>query len=151
MAQSLSQIYLHLVFSTKNRALFLSDQAFRAKCHAYVAGTCGNLQCPALVSGGVADHVHIVCRLAKGLSVSVLIRELKRSSSQWVKEQDAGLSDFYWHNGYGAFSVSPGPIDALKQYIGEQEEHHRQESYQEELRRLLRKYGLTYDERNVWD
>jgi hypothetical protein len=60
-------------------------------------------------------------------------------------------TDFYWQNGYGAFSVSPGHIDTLKQYIGAQEEHHRQESYQEELRRLLRKYGITSDERYVWD
>jgi REP element-mobilizing transposase RayT len=104
-----------------------------------------------LVISGVADHVHILCRLAKELGVSVLIRELKRSSSQWVKDQDSRMSDFYWQNGYGAFSVSPGHVDSLTKSIVSQEEHHRHESYQEEFRRLLRKYGITYDKRYVWD
>ena len=151
MAQSLSQLYLHLVFSTKNHAPFLREQVLRANTHAYLAGTCRKLYCPSLVVGGIADHVHILYRLAKDVSVSVFIRELKRSSSQWVKTEDERLSDFHWQNGYGAFSVSPGHVDGLRKYIVGQEEHHRQESYQEEFRRLLKKYGIAYEEQYVWD
>ncbi len=119
--------------------------------HAYLTGTCNNQQSPAITVGGVEDHVHILCRLSKTLDVSVLIRELKRESSKWIKEQDLALAEFAWQNGYGAFSVSPSHVDALKHYILNQEEHHGAESFQDEYRRLCAKYGLEIDERYVWD
>ena len=151
MSQSLSQLYVHLVFSTKNRGPFLRNAGLRSSLHAYLAGTCLNLDSPCLIAGGVEDHVHLLCRLSKNLGVGVLIRELKRESSKWLKEQPGGSSKFYWQRGYGAFSISPSHIDALKQYIANQEEHHRHESFQDELRRLLRKYGVEFDERYIWD
>jgi REP element-mobilizing transposase RayT len=151
MAQSLSQIYLHVVFSTKNRTSFLRDKELREKVHAYLAGTCRNLESPSLIVGGVEDHVHLLCRLSKNLSVAHLVRELKRESSKWIKSQGPGLSAFYWQNGYGAFSISPSHVEPLKEYIAGQEEHHRRETFQDEFRRLLKKYGVAYDERYVWD
>ena len=89
--------------------------------------------------------------LGKTLDVSTLIRELKRDSSKWIKEQNPRLADFHWQNGYGAFSVSPSHVPALKQYIADQETHHRKESFQDEFRRLCKKYGAAIDERYVWD
>jgi REP element-mobilizing transposase RayT len=151
MSQSLSQIYLHIIFSTKNRAPFLVDKALRSTVHAYLAGTCRNLESPSLIVGGVEDHVHILCRFSKNLALAQFIRELKRESSKWIKTQGRDLVSFYWQNGYGAFSVSPGHVEDLKRYIANQEEHHRQETFQEEFRRLLEKYGVAYDERYVWD
>jgi putative transposase len=151
MPQSLAQIYIHLVFSTKARARFFRDRAIQERVHAYLAGTCNNLGCPALIVGGVEDHVHILCRLEKTVSVSVLIRELKRESSKWIKDQSAEFKDFYWQLGYGAFSISPGHVEALKTYIANQEEHHKTETFQDEFRRLLAKYNIEYDERYVWD
>ena len=151
MSQSLVRIYAHLVFATKHRQPFLKDQDIRKECHAYLAGTCKNLGSPSLIEGGVEDHVHILCFLSKIEGVSVLIRELKRESSQWLKTKGPGLESFYWQSGYGAFSISPSHVDALKEYIANQEEHHRQESFQDEFRRLLTKYGIEYDERYVWD
>ena len=151
MSQSLAQIYLHVVFSTKQRATYLQDRSVRDQLHAYVGGTCRNLDSPALIVGGVADHIHVLCRLAKTLSVADLVRELKRESSKWVKEQSAKLTSFFWQNGYGAFSISPGHVNGLIEYIQKQEEHHRKESFQDEFRRLLRKYGIEYDEKYVWD
>jgi len=151
MGQSLSQIYLHVVFSTKHREPFFMDPAFRGKAHAYLAGTCRNLESPSLIVGGVADHVHILCRFSKNLALAVFVRELKRESSKWVKSEVPGLSSFYWQQGYGAFSISPSHVNALKQCIANQEEHHRRESFQDEFRRLLKKYGIEYDERYVWD
>jgi putative transposase len=151
MPQSLVQIYLHIVFSTKNRARFFQNQAIRQTAHAYLAGACRNLDCPALIVGGAEDHVHILCRLGKIISVSVLIRELKRDSSKRIKEESPDLASFYWQQGYGAFSISPRDIDALKAYIANQEEHHKTETFQDEFRRLLAKYNIEYDERYVWD
>jgi REP element-mobilizing transposase RayT len=151
MSQSLAQLYVHIVFSTKNRQPFFKDGAFRERTHAYLHGICENQGSPSLRIGGAEDNVHILCRLSKTLDVATLIRELKRDSSKWVKEENSGLADFHWQNGYGAFSVSPSHIDALIEYIANQEEHHRRETFQEEFRRWCMKYGVAIDERYVWD
>jgi REP element-mobilizing transposase RayT len=151
MSQSLVQVYLHLVFSTKNRQPFLKDVEFRERTHAYLAGTCNKLETPAIKVGGVEDHVHILCRLAKTLDISTLIREIKRESSKWVKDECPTLSEFHWQAGYGAFSISPSHVDGLVRYIENQVEHHKVESFQDEFRRLCAKYGVAIDERYVWD
>ncbi|MCI0705572.1 MAG: IS200/IS605 family transposase [Planctomycetia bacterium] len=151
MPQSLVQIYLHIVFSTKHRAPLLEDQAPRDRTHSYLGGTCRNLDSPALEVGGVEDHVHILCRLSKTLSVSELVRELKRESSKKLKEFSPDLEAFYWQHGYGAFSVSPEHVEAVKAYIANQEKHHKTETFQNEFRRLLAEYQIEYDERYVWD
>jgi putative transposase len=151
MPQSLAKIYVHLVFSTKHRQPFLTDKQIRNDCHAYLAGTCKQRGSVSLLVGGVEDHVHILCTLSREEAVAVLVRELKRESSKWLKEKSAALRDFYWQAGYGVFSVSPAHVEALKRYIADQEAHHRRESFQEEYRRLLGKYGVVFDERYVWD
>ena len=151
MSQSLTQIYLHLVFSTKHRHPYLQEPSLRFQMHAYLAGICKNLESASLLVGGVADHVHILCRPSKNLAVADLLRELKRDSSKWIKERAPALSEFHWQAGYGAFSISPSHVDLLKAYIAKQEEHHRRESFQDEFRRLCRKYGVAIDERYVWD
>jgi REP element-mobilizing transposase RayT len=151
MPQSLVQIYVHIVFSTQDRQPFLGDPAFRERTHAYLAGICKNLEAPALIVGGVADHVHLLFRLPKTMSVADLVRELKRASSKWIKAEQPTLGDFHWQQGYGAFSISPAHVDALVQYIANQVEHHRTVSFQEEFRRLCNKYGIEIDERYVWD
>jgi REP element-mobilizing transposase RayT len=144
-------MYLHIVFSTKNRAPFLQDPLIREHAHAYLVGVCRNLESPSIIVGGVADHVHILCRLGKTMSASELVRELKRESSKWLKEQSPDLASFYWQSGYGAFSISPAHVEPLRIYIANQEEHHKSEPYQDEFRRLLAKYEIEYDERYVWD
>ena len=151
MSQSLVQIYAHLVFSTKGRAPFLRDWEFRKETHAYLSGACRNLKCPSVIVGGVEDHVHILCRFGKTIEVATLIRELKRESSKWIKEQEPKLSTFHWQGGYGAFSISPSHVAALTEYIRNQEEHHKKETFQEEFRRMCMKFGVEIDERYVWD
>jgi len=89
--------------------------------------------------------------MSKVLSIANLFKELKRDSSKWVKQQDGKLDSFYWQSGYGVFSVSPSHVDPLIQYIDNQEEHHKRESFQDEFRRICRKYGVEIDERYVWD
>ena len=151
MAQSLAQIYLHLVFSTKHRQPFLSDPNVRLEMHKYLGGICRGQDSPSLTIGGIADHVHILCVLSKTVAVSTLIRELKRESSKWIKTKSMVLVEFEWQAGYGAFSISPGHVEALQKYITDQEEHHKTESFPDELRRLFQKYGVEYDERYLWD
>lgn len=151
MPQSLAQIYLHLVFSTKDRQPFLHGAIERSRMHSYLIGTCQNLECPSIVVGGVEDHVHILCRFGRSISVSDLIRELKRESSKWFKDEFPLMQEFYWQSGYGAFSVSASQLELVTEYIRRQEEHHRKVSFQDEFRMLLKKHGLEWDERYVWD
>src|SRR5216684_6316519 len=117
MGQSLSQIYLHVVFSTKDRRPFLQDCDVRKKLYTYLKGICKKQGSPWLAVGGVEDHVHIACRLSKNLGVSTLIKELKQGSSVWVKSEFKLLSSFHWQSGYGAFSISPSHVAALIRYI----------------------------------
>jgi REP element-mobilizing transposase RayT len=151
MPQSLAQIYLHLVFSTKDRRPFFRDEVIRDEMHCYLGGACNNLDCPVLCVGGVADHIHLLCRLGRTISVADLVKGLKRESSQWAKTKSADLTEFYWQNGYGAFSLSPAHVDQVREYIANQQEHHREVTFQDEFRQLLTKYGLDWDERYVWD
>lgn len=151
MPQSLAQVYLHVVFSTKDRLPYLEEEETRQRVHAYLAGVCKNLGAPALKIGGVADHVHIACRFPSVKSIAEFIRELKRDSSKWTKQLSPELGSFFWQKGYGAFSVSPIHVPALIRYIECQEEHHREESFQDEFRRICKKYGVELDELYAWD
>jgi REP element-mobilizing transposase RayT len=151
MGQSLAQIYVHLIFSTKGREPVLIDADLRERTHAYLAGICRNQDSPALIIGGTEDHVHALCRLGKQIAISDLVRELKRDSSTWIKTQHGDVSGIHWQAGYGAFSISPGHVVDLKPYIANQIEHHRQESFQDEIRRVCSKYGVEIDERYVWE
>jgi REP element-mobilizing transposase RayT len=151
MSQSVAQVYLHIIFSTKHRAPLLGDHGFRGEMHRYLAKVCQSLGFPAIEIGGIEDHVHLLCRLGRTLSLADFLRDLKRSSSMWPKEHGGQLADFYWQGGYGAFSISPAHVDRVQEYIRNQEEHHRQESFQDEFRRICRKYGVELDERYAWD
>lgn len=150
MPQSLSFLLVHLVFSTKDRAPVL-DAEVRPKLHAYLATVARNADCECFRVGGVADHVHLAIRLARTVAAANLIEELKTSSSKWLKAQSPALAAFAWQRGYGAFSVGPSDLDALLQYLDNQEEHHRTRTFQEEYRAFLKKYGIVFDERYVWD
>jgi len=146
--QSLSRVLVHLVFSTKNREPFITP-AHRDRVFEYLGGTLAALDCPPVRVGGMPDHVHLLFVLAKTLPVSKVVEEVKKDSSKWAK-QHVG-PDFYWQSGYGAFSVSPSSADAVRAYIECQEEHHRTRSYPDELRGLLLRHDLEWDERYVWD
>ena len=151
MPQSLAEAYFHIVFSTKNRARFLKDRTLREEMHAYLAGVCRNLESPSLITGGVEDHVHILCRFGKTITIADLIKGLKTESSKWIKGKGRSLRDFYWQGGYGLFSTASDRLAELRHYIATQEEHHRKESFKDEFRRLLKEHNVEYDERYVWD
>jgi len=150
MGQTLVQNYLHIVFSTKHREPFIHEQ-IENRLHAYIGGICNDLECPPIKIGGYYDHVHILCLLSKKIALMDLLKEVKATSSAWVKTKDDKLKDFYWQEGYGAFSVNPTEIDKVIRYIAEQKEHHSKKTFQDEYRAFLKKYKVAYDERYVWD
>jgi REP element-mobilizing transposase RayT len=151
MPQSLAKVLIHIVFSTKNRATFLKNQKVREALFAYGAGTLQELDCPAVVIGGVEDHIHILCLLARTITIAKLVETIKTSTSKWIKTQGPNYRGFYWQGGYGAFSVSESQKAKVREYIQNQEEHHRIVTFQDEFRRLCAKHGIQIDERYVWD
>jgi putative transposase len=148
MPQSLANILVHLVFSTKHREPWIHDE-IRPHLNAYVVGILANHQSPSVATNSVKDHMHILFALYKTYSVSKIVEEVKTDSSRWMKAQ--GTRSFYWQNGYGAFSIGQSQMAAVKKYIACQEQHHRTMSFQEEFRRFLERYQVPYDERYVWD
>jgi REP element-mobilizing transposase RayT len=148
MPQSLSKIYVHLVFSTLRREPMLSE-AIRPALFAYLAGILPNHGCPPVKIGGTADHVHVMFVLARTATLSKVVEELKKGSSKWLKTQ--GVPTFAWQSGYGVFSVSASQVDVVSSYIENQQEHHRKTTFQDEFRQFCRKYAVELDERYVWD
>jgi REP element-mobilizing transposase RayT len=150
MPQSLSNVIIHIIFSTRDREPWL-DRDVRPRMHAYVATICRDQSAEAFLVGGVVDHLHIVTTLPRTLSQATMIETVKKTSSKWIKALDRKYRGFYWQRGYGSFSVSPSQLQAVLDYVESQEEHHRTRSFQEEYRDFLSKYGIEFDERYVWD
>jgi len=150
MGQSLVRNYIHLVFSTKNR-LPLIHPAIEAELHSYLGGICQNLDCQPVIVGGYTDHIHILCLLSKKIALVKLLEELKSHSSKWIKSKSPEYVNFYWQDGYGAFSINPSEVEVVVAYIANQKEHHQHKTFQEEYRAFLNKYQVAYDERYVWD
>ena len=151
MPQSLSAAYLHLVFSTKDRRPFLRDETFRAHLHEYLGGISKTVDCPPVQIGGVEDHVHLLCRLSRTITQAEWVKELKRVSSIWIKQQQTDFRDFEWQVGYATFSVSVSNLEPVQRYIQQQPQHHLKSTFQDELRLLLQKHGLAFDEKYLWD
>jgi putative transposase len=151
MSQSLAKILVHTVFSTKDRHPYLTNISLRAEMHSYIGGILSNLQCQPIIVGGVEDHVHFLCALARTLDAAEMVKEVKRGSSLWIKTKTSELNEFHWQNGYGIFSIGFSQIPAVKAYIENQVEHHRKISFRDEFRGLLDRYEIECDERYVWD
>ena len=150
MPQSFASLYCHVTFSTKNREPSIPP-SLQPVLHAYLAGACRAVSSEALRVGGTENHVHIACTLPRTLAVSQLLEAIKKSSSQWIKKQDDANRHFAWQAGYGAFSLGQSQLPALIRYIVTQPEHHLVRSFDDELRDLLHRYGVVYDDRYLWD
>ena len=150
MGQSLVKNYIHIVFSTKHRVELITPP-YEEELHAYIGGVCKKLECQPIKVGGYTDHVHILCMLSKKIALMNLLEEVKSHSSKWIKTKNESLKNFYWQNGYGAFSVNPSQVEKVISYIENQHEHHRKKTFQEEYRAFLKKYNVEYDERYVWE
>ena len=149
MPQSLSNVLIHIVFPTKERRPLLQDAAKRDAMHRYLAGISVRLDCPIIRVGGTEDHVHLLGRQARTITLADWVKELKRASSLWAKSQELGA--FQWQAGYGGFSVSQSQSAEVERYLARQPGHHRKFDFQQEFRKLLKLHGLEWDERYVWD
>lgn len=150
MPQSLSSILIHLVFSTKHREPFITPEV-EADLHDYLGGIFRRCECPSLLIGGTADHIHTLFVLSRTKTVASVVEDVKSSSSKWIKTKGVLWQHFQWQAGYGAFSVSQSGLEKVKSYIANQKQHHDQTTFQDEYRLLCQKYGVEIDERYVWD
>ncbi|HVF73170.1 MAG TPA: IS200/IS605 family transposase [Chthoniobacterales bacterium] len=150
MPQSLSNVILHIIFSTKSREPWLSAE-IRPRTHAYLGTVCRGIGADMTRVGGVSDHVHVVTSLPRTCSPAELVEKIKKASSKWIKAIHPRYRGFFWQRGYGVFSVSQSQLVSVLEYVRAQEDHHRTHSFQDEYRRLLLKHGVKFDERHLWD
>jgi REP element-mobilizing transposase RayT len=150
MPQSLSAVYIHLVFSTKGRRPFLQEGTIRDLLHPYMGKTSTQLGCAPIITGGVEDHIHLLARFGRTITQADWVKELKRVSNLWLKEQHS-IRDFEWQGGYADFSVSASNLEQVKKYILNQHKHHHKINFQDELGTLLRRHEVEWDERYIWD
>ncbi len=149
MAQSLSKIYIHLVFHIKNMSPLIREEDL-GRVHSYIGSLVNATGCKAMLVGGVCDHVHLLFLLSKDASVSHVAEDVKRNSSRWIKGTDACYRAFSWQNGYAAFSVSQSVVEKTLAYIKEQRQHHKKTTFQEEYRMFLQSYGISFNEEYVF-
>ena len=149
MPQSLSKVYVHITFSTKERHPFIDD-GIKQELWSYIGGICNALECNPVRLGGHHDHIHICCLLSKKIAQTKLLETVKKDSSKWIKTKGERYGDFHWQDGYGIFSVNPTEVDKVVEYIDNQHEHHKRYTFQTELLAFLKKYGVKYDEQYLW-
>ena len=148
MPQSLANVLIHLIFSTKNREPVIPPD-LTSPLHGYIVGILDKLGSRSIQTAGTRDHVHVLFLQWRTLAIAKVVEEVKKSSSKWMKGQ--GVRSFTWQAGYAVFSVSESQKAAVVRYIQRQEAHHRRVGFQDEMREFLVRHGVSYDERYVWD
>jgi putative transposase len=146
MSQSFSKFYSHVVFHTKNYKLLIHED-IEEELHSYLGGILRNCKSIPFQIGGTSNHVHILCTLPRTMSLADLSEEVKKSSSKWIKTKGSRYRDFYWHEGYGGFSVGWSQVETVKKYIQNQKKHHYKVCFMDEYKRLLDENGVDYDEK----
>ena len=150
MPQSYASLHHHLIFATKNREPLITDD-IQPRLFAYIGGILRAQGCALKAVGGMPDHVHLLVSLDKQVSMAETMRIVKANSSRWVHETFPTLSSFAWQAGYGAFAVSYSHLGRVKDYLERQVEHHRKVTFLEEFLAFLKRHGIEYDERYLWD
>ncbi len=149
MPHSLSDILLHVIFSTKERRATIGGE-FKVRLFAYMSAIVKERGGVTHIINGTGDHVHLLISIPTDVSVAEMMRFVKGSSSRWVHKEIPGTRGFGWQTGYSVFSVSRSMFKQVHQYIARQEEHHRKVSFKEELIAFLRKHEIEYDEKYLW-
>jgi len=149
MGQSLTKVYVHIVFSTRNRQKIIDEQ-IEDSLFEYIGGICKELKCYPVKVGGYLDHIHILCILSKHIAHVKLVETIKKQSSKWVKLKGQKYVNFYWQSGYAIFSINYNRIDIVERYILNQKKHHQQNSFKNELLEHLKDNDMDYNEEYLW-
>ena len=150
MGHNFTNLLTHVIFSTKDRVPHIKPE-LKADLHAYMGGIVRKINGKTVIVDGTGDHVHLLLWMPPKVSISETLRVLKSNSSRWLNQKRSGSPAFAWQTGYGAFSVSHSSAPTVARYIRTQEEHHQRISFQEEFVSFLKKNGIDYDERYIWE
>ncbi|MFB6343688.1 IS200/IS605 family transposase [Saccharicrinis sp. FJH2] len=151
MSQSLSQIYVHLTFGTKERHPYIKDQV-KHRLHQFIGGILRSQESPSVIINSVPDHIHILFKLSKNYALTDVIKEVKARSSKWLKDFGGDYSTFTWQRGYGAFSVNYMNLEKVINYIKDQESHHKYKSFREEVEEFVKQFNIiNYDPEYFWN
>jgi len=146
MSQSYSKFYSHIIFHTKNNVKFIRED-IEDELYSYLGGILRNCKSISFQIGGTSDHIHVLCTLPRTMTLADLAEEIKKSSSKWIKTKGLNYQNFYWQEGYGAFSVGWSQVETVKRYIKNQKQHHAKISFIDEYKRLLDENGVEYEEK----
>lgn len=149
MSQSLSKLYIHLIFHIKNNSVTIRNED-KKELFAYMGAKIKDNDSIPILINGTKDHIHILCVMSKNIALAKLIEEIKRHSSRWIKTVDQHYKQFAWQVGYAGFSVSQSLYEKSRHYIEIQEEHHKKVTFKEELFAFLKEYGIDYNEQYLW-
>lgn len=150
MAQTLTSLLVHIVFSTKHRADLITPE-IEPKLFAYIGGILNNEKSVLLASGGTMNHIHLLVSQSKTMALSDLVKDVKQGSSKWIKTQGREFAGFHWQDGYGAFTIGKSQVETLRGYLAKQKVHYQKQSFEDELREALKNYEVEFDERYLWD
>lgn len=145
MANTYSQLYIHIVFTVKGRENLIRPQ-WQDELHKYICGIINGQKQKVYAIGGIPDHIHILVSMNPDTSIADLVRDIKTNSSKWINERKFLPNKFHWQEGYGAFSYSRSQLNRVITYINNQEQHHRHKSFKEEYLELLDKFQIDYNE-----
>lgn len=148
MANTFTQIYLHLVFAVQNRISLINPE-WKAELYKYITGIVQNNGHKLIAINGIANHLHIAVGYKPHQLIPDLLQDIKGYSSKWVNEKKFVRGKFNWQEGYGVFSFSHSQIDRVVKYINNQEQHHKKVSFREEYIQLLKKYNIPFDEKYI--
>jgi putative transposase len=150
MANRYTQLYIHCIFAPKNREALIASH-WEELLHKYITGIIQQRGHKMLAINGMPDHVHIFIGYNPTESLSDLIREVKKSSSTWVKSNRYSPFKFEWQSGYGAFSHSRSQVDQVAKYVMNQKAHHQKSTFKEEYLKMLHDFEVEYDEQYLFD
>ena len=149
MANTYTQIYIHVVFAVQARESLIKAE-WKEELFKYITGILNNQKTKLIAIGGVEDHIHILFGMNPTIALSDVVREVKASSSKFINEEKFVRGKFYWQEGFGAFSYSRSQIDAVAKYILNQEQHHSIKSFKDEYVALLNRFEVEYDDRYLF-
>lgn len=149
MSQSLSKLYVHLIFHVKNNAYLIRPEDEK-ELYAYIGGTIKLTKSIPININGTEDHLHVLCIMSKNVSLADLLEEIKRNSSRWIKTRGNYYANFAWQGGYSGYSVSQSKVEIVSRYIDSQKEHHKNQTFREEYIQFLNENGIEFDERYLW-
>lgn len=149
MSQSLSQLYVHIIFHVKHNNCLIKAEDEK-ELYAYIGSVIKTSNSIPVKINGTENHLHILCILSKNISLSSLLEDVKRHSSRWIKTKGAHYKEFAWQGGYAGYSVSQSKVEIVKNYIENQKEHHKKQNFKDEYVQFLKEYEVEFKEEYLW-